>query len=556
MCQPGESLPRETSALRLSLEATVGPRVAVELLVGSRRLDSGTRGSGWTAASVTVPVKPLGLAVSHVTLCFAIAATRVRVGMLGADTPRAQAARLVGGGALPGRVRVEYMRAGHASWLSLARSVARRMGLGRAVAGSWIALLALGLMLALAVAVAGLLLRELDATGRTQTRRSSRRGRLLGALRRVPGAAWVCALVAFLNAACWSVITPPFQVPDETSHFAYVQVLAESGRLPVASRREASPAMEVVLRDLESYRVRFAPQQRSIASAEQQRALEHDMALPLSREGPGGAGSASSEPPLYSALETIPYELGAGGSLLDQLELMRLLSALMAAAAALFGYLFVREALPGSRWAWTVGGLAIALFPLLGFISGGVNPDALLFTVCAALYYCLARGFRRGLTPRLAIATGLLVASGFATKLNFVGFAPGAVLGLVFLCARAARRGLPGATAVTPAAYRKFALALAIAVGPVLLYGLLNLLSGKPALGEASATLAATRGSLAKELSYMWQFYLPRLPGMLSFFPASSRRVSCGSTAWWDSMAGRTRCSPAGSMTSRSSQLA
>jgi len=32
------------------------------------------------------------------------------------------------------------------------------------------------------------------------------------ALRRVPRAAWICALVAFLNAACWSLITPPFQV--------------------------------------------------------------------------------------------------------------------------------------------------------------------------------------------------------------------------------------------------------------------------------------------------------------------------------------------------------
>ena len=49
---------------------------------------------------------------------------------------------------------------------------------------------------------------------------------------------------------------------------------------------------------------------------------------------------------------------------------MRLLSALMAGVTALFTFLFVREALPGAPWAWTVGGLGAALAPLLGFISG------------------------------------------------------------------------------------------------------------------------------------------------------------------------------------------
>ena len=50
----------------------------------------------------------------------------------------------------------------------------------------------------------------------------------------------------------------------------------------------------------------------------------------------------------------------------------------------------MRECLPGRPWAWTVGGLGVALHPVLGFISGGVNPDALLFAVCAALFYALA----------------------------------------------------------------------------------------------------------------------------------------------------------------------
>jgi 4-amino-4-deoxy-L-arabinose transferase-like glycosyltransferase len=148
---------------------------------------------------------------------------------------------------------------------------------------------------------------------------------------------------------------------------------------------------------------------------------------------------------------------------------------------------------------------------LLGYASSGVNPDALLFAVCAALLCCLARAFRRGLTRRLALGIGALVALGFLSKLNFVGAAPGALLGLVLLTRRAAR------SQGTQVYYRWLAPALAIALSPGILYGLVNLLSNHRAFGIASSGLGGAtggHGSLSDELSYIWQFYLPRLPGM------------------------------------------
>ena len=45
-------------------------------------------------------------------------------------------------------------------------------------------------------------------------------------------AAWLCALVAFLNASAWAVWTPPLQAPDEPAHVYYVQYLAETGKVP------------------------------------------------------------------------------------------------------------------------------------------------------------------------------------------------------------------------------------------------------------------------------------------------------------------------------------
>ena len=370
-----------------------------------------------------------------------------------------------------------------------------------------------------------------NAQRRTARKRAPGEQQRLGPLLlRVPRAAWVCALVAFLNAACWSVISPPFENPDEPSHFAYVERLAQTGKLPASSAESFPRAEYTVLSDLHYSQVRYHSEQGTISTEAEQRQLERDLAKPLARSDEEGAtGVSASQPPLYYALETIPYGLASVGSLLDQVALMRLFSALMGGLTALFAFLFVREALPGAPWAWTVGGLGLALGPLLGQMSGAINPDAMLFAVSAALFYCLARGFRRGITPRLAAAIGAVLAIGVTTKLNFVGLVPGAILGVLALCAiegRGSRRS----------AYRCLALALGIGASPILLYGVVNLLSGHPVGGAFSSiiTFSHRGGSILDEISYIWQFYLPRLPGMSHYFHG----ILTTRVFWFDGLVG------------------
>ena len=173
--------------------------------------------------------------------------------------------------------------------------------------------------------------------------------------------AWLCALVAFLNAASWSLITPPFQVTDEQAHFAYVEQLARAHRLPSSSGQQYALDEVQALEDVEVGRVSFQPEHGTIATVAQQQKLQSDLARTTgaSQLGPGAAGDAAAQPPLYYTLEAIPYEIAASGGVLDQLALMRLLSALMAGLTTLFVYLFLREALrarppraPGGRWRW------------------------------------------------------------------------------------------------------------------------------------------------------------------------------------------------------------
>lgn len=336
------------------------------------------------------------------------------------------------------------------------------------------------------------------------------------ALRRVPRAAWICALVACLNALSWSIVTPPFQAPDETDHFAYVKQLAETGELPSSSSEQISAEELAVLFGLRHFYVMREPQNHTIATQAEVEELHHYLALASQPTIPGSpaAGVAASQPPLYYALESIPYRL-AGGNVLDRLEWMRFTSALMTALTAMFAFMFVREAAPGARWAWPVGGLAVALVPLLGFMSGSVNPDSLLFAVSAASFYCLARAFRRGLSTHGAIAIGTATALGFLTKVNFIGLAPGILLGVIVLAMRVKR-----ASGRFP--YRLLALSAGVALSPVVLYVAINAFSNRALLGFVSTAIASMHGSVLAEFNYIWQIYLPHLPGTVNDFPGLS----------------------------------
>ncbi len=576
VCQAGEVLPGGTTAMRLWISVNIGPRVNVAALAGSRVIAQGVQGAGWTGEVVTIPIAPIPRRSSKVTVCIGVGPLVEQIYFIGGPPPPGS------GGGAASKMRIEYLRPGRRSWFSQAHSVAQRMGLGREPGGTWIALIPILLMVAAAALTSWLILRQLGSrrgAGPTGTGPRSRPGAgpsgtgprprrgggrrspapiaggaqiasppdapehpastrpawiralALGlrpiretlaslaspvrpALAAVPTAAWVCAAVAVLSAASWSIITPPFQVPDEPSHFAYTQTLAETGELPKYNASLYSPEETAVLADLNHRNVRFNPAVGAISSEAQQRKLQHDLALPLARHGVGEAGVATAEPPLYYALQTIPYYLGSGGTLLDQLTLMRLLSTLMEGLTALFSFLFLREALPGARWAWTVGALGVALFPLLGFISGGVNPDSMLFAVSAALFFCLARAFRRGLTRTTAIAIGAVTAVGFMTKLNFIGLAPGAALALILLGHRTARTA-------GRSAYISMAIGVGIAACPVCLYMFFNLIHHHPLLGNATAGIEdfGEHGSIGAEASYIWQSYLPRLPGMVRYFP-------------------------------------
>jgi 4-amino-4-deoxy-L-arabinose transferase-like glycosyltransferase len=365
-------------------------------------------------------------------------------------------------------------------------------------------------------------------------------------IRRIPRAARACFVLSFVNAVIWGVIVPPFMIPDETTQVAYSQYLAETGRPP---RQVTCPGAmpecwesvqeQIVLEALNFGAVYGSTLNRGIYTSVEQRTLRTAIAENDRPRGLGGASVATDQPPLYYALEAVPYWLSPSDDLLTRLVLMRVLSALMAAGTVLAVFMFLREIAPRTPWAWTVGALMVAFQPMFGFMAGGVNADNLLYLASALTFFTLARAWRRGLTGRRSAAIGGVLAIGMLAKLTFLALVPGAALGLVLLAWRARPDGW-----VT--ALRRLAIGAGVAAAPVGLYLLLNAtvwsrgsaLAGGLSGVTNSVGAAGSPGGLAwhRIFDYAWELYLPRLPFMNhTYFPGGYPLW----TIWLDGAIGR-----------------
>jgi hypothetical protein len=335
----------------------------------------------------------------------------------------------------------------------------------------------------------------------------------------------VCFTVALLNGIAWGLITPLFQTPDEAGHVAYVQYVAEAGKPPIGGGRirQFSPEERNLLSALRWKYVQRRKTNRLPGTATYQKRLQGAVDTPESQLGDGGYTTDTNNPPLYYYAAAAVYHLSPWTALPDRIHVLRLFSALLAALTVLFVFLFLRELVPSTPWAWPVGALAVAFQPMFGFTSSGVTSDTVLYAASAGIFYLFALAFRRGLTTRRGVAIGALAAVGLLSKLNMLGLAPGMLFGLaalVFMAHGERRRE----------AIRGALTALGVVAVPVITYMALNstvwdrslwfgtsgvpplsgILPGKPHAGYSGGILDAA--------SYMWQFYLPRLPSMHPFF--------------------------------------
>ncbi|MDO9408784.1 DUF2142 domain-containing protein [Patulibacter sp.] len=326
-------------------------------------------------------------------------------------------------------------------------------------------------------------------------------------------------LVAFVHAASWAVLTPLFQGPDEIVHYGYTERVAETGRPPTPAGSGAFSSISTTQTLITiPWSITGLPSWDRDDSNAQDRVMKRFDAPEANRDAPQAAGYQAGNPPLYNYVTAVPYlaAKATGATVEGRMMAMRLTTALIGALAVLFVLLFLRELLPRRPVAVVVGALAVALQPVYGWLAGTVNNDLAVTLGGTILLYGAARAFRRGLDLRSALIIGAGASIGMLSKVSAYGLLAAAAWCTAWLLIGQRRR-------IRIDARR---LALAVVVIVVLAYlpqwVVAQLRQPQGLLAGAENAAATTPGSGAPSglgkvrdvLSYVWQFYLPRLPGM------------------------------------------
>ena len=251
----------------------------------------------------------------------------------------------VGGKPASGDIAYQLVRSGHETLFRLFPTIFHRASLFRpSWVGAWAYYVAAIVLVLVLLAAVGTLL----ATSSGPQRDADRRDR--GRLDRIPQ----CRRSG--RSSC-----QPFNPPDEAAHYAYVESLGEHHRLPYKdpSLPGGSYSAEALLAI--QYTAIHVIQHREVkppwTSFEETEWAAQNSTIRQRRPDLVGGGftAAGSYSPLYYALEVPAYVAGKGSDVFTRLELMRLMSALIAAATALCGLSICARALSGENMGGCAG---------------------------------------------------------------------------------------------------------------------------------------------------------------------------------------------------------
>ncbi len=348
----------------------------------------------------------------------------------------------------------------------------------------------------------------LDSTAERQGGSSRERvgfglvGTLGGLVRRVPRSLTLLLAIALVEGLAWCIVLPPLQGPDEVSHFAYVQKIAETGSIPWRSSPPAEPG------DAYSTEVGVAgecsgitgleqnPAARAPASTIDERVCFGDLnRLPASARSDGGFTSADKNPPLYYLYETVPYLAFRSATFFTRSFVLRLANLPLLLALVLFTWLLSGElllGLPRGPALRALASAAVVLNPQLTQMTATINPDLLLAALWTAGLWLSVSIVRHGAT-RVRVAWLIAVCA-------MAGFTQGRGLPLI----------APAALALAAAWWRRRARSRRADMG-VAAAGAMVVLVGAYVLLRYAVRDDVTLARVEGFLSYLWQFYLPRL---------------------------------------------
>ncbi len=202
-----------------------------------------------------------------------------------------------------------------------------------------------------------------------------------------------------------SLVTPLFEAPDEVWHYAYVRHLIEERTLPPLEAG-SDLAQEVAQPPL--YYVAAALVSGLAAERDPTALLWHN---PNFGYQAGGTVNDNKNMLIHTEREGFPWR---GAAL--AVRLARFVSLAFGLLTVVATWRLGREAFPDHP-AWAFGAATlVALHPQFLFMSGVVSNDSAAAALSTAALWATVRTVHRGVTPRRALAVGLLIGLAALTK--------------------------------------------------------------------------------------------------------------------------------------------
>jgi len=197
----------------------------------------------------------------------------------------------------------------------------------------------------------------------------------------------VLLLVIFIaKELLWTYVTPPWEAPDETGHYGYVESMFYEKKFPVLGE------------------TLFSSRVMAVGPEESQKQTDKYI-------GGSSLNWIAQHPPLYYLLLEPFYAILPHDNVLPSIFFLRFFSVFLGCVTLYFGWKTVRILVPDQEWLQVAVIVGMAFLPMFSSISASVNNDNLVFALSAYLLYRSLKFFEKEDTANniiLGIILGLL----------------------------------------------------------------------------------------------------------------------------------------------------
>jgi 4-amino-4-deoxy-L-arabinose transferase-like glycosyltransferase len=235
-------------------------------------------------------------------------------------------------------------------------------------------------------------------------------------------------LIMLVKGVLWSLAFPLWQGPDEDDHFAVIQFIAETGRLP-GEDDTWLPDDVALSRELADVgRLNYAPEQRQAFSETAigpgEGAFANVPAEARRSTDLQSVGKLMHATPMYYVLAAGVYRLFDDGDLIMRAQVQRIFAVIVGMPLVIVAYLIARILFPTNPAMHLTIPTLVAFQPMISEIISVVSVDGLLILCYSLLIYLSLLILRDGLNWRYGLAVGIVFAVGVLTKPTLSGIAP------------------------------------------------------------------------------------------------------------------------------------